>query len=247
MGNCFLPSTISVAPPVPDPVFSLIFRAKKGDHGAFTELYNLHRRKVHSLCLRMTGDVMEAEDLSQDAFIQVLLSLHSFQGKSSFSTWLHRVVVNTVMMKRRRGRPPHVTLDEPVRAGSTIAERHLLQDDLNLLGSIDRIALRRALVHLPRGRRRIFLLYEVEGYAHHEIARLLCCSVGNSKSQLHQARRQIRELLLVDTRMRTRSRSGPPSPVPSKADTSRRFASIKQNPVIASQFELTLKLRASAA
>jgi RNA polymerase sigma-70 factor, ECF subfamily len=179
----------------------LLTRAKAGDEQAFAELFQVHKRRVYSLCLRMTGDVVEAEDLMQDAFIQVFRRLETFRGDASFSTWLYRVVVNTVLMKLRRRHLREVSLDEPVRLESSLVPREIGHNDMELTGTIDRIALERAIQELPRGCRTIFLLHEVEGYEHHEIARLLRCSVGNSKSQLHKARLKMRELLFPKKRI----------------------------------------------
>jgi RNA polymerase sigma-70 factor (ECF subfamily) len=183
--------------PAPLPDVNLVTRAKEGDQEAFATLFNLHKRRVYSLCLRMTGDVVEAEDLTQDAFIQVFRKLETFRGDATFSTWLYRVVVNTVLMKLRRKQPKQVSLDEPVRVESSLVPRDVGRNDLELLGSVDRIALKRAILELPEGCRRIFLLHEVEGYEHHEIAQLLRCSVGNSKSQLHKARVKMRDILFA--------------------------------------------------
>ena len=174
---------------------NLVSRAKDGDRDAFATLFDLHKRKVYSLCLRMTGDVVYAEDLTQDVFIQVFRKVATFRGDSSFSTWLYRVAVNTVLMELRKKHPRQVSLDEPVQTDSSSVQRDLGRSDLDLEGSVDRIALDRAIQELPEGCRRIFLLHEVHGYEHHEIAKLLRCSVGNSKSQLHKARLKMQELL----------------------------------------------------
>ena len=201
---CVLASTPQVAcssqvletsKPGAESTLDFVLRAKQGDQEAFAALFDLHKKRVYSLCLRMTGNVVEAEDLAQDAFIQVFRKLETFRGDATFSTWLYRVVVNTVLMKLRRRRLKEVSLDEPVRLESSCVPRDVGRDDGALLGTVDRIALNRAIQDLPRGCRTIFLLHEVEGYEHHEIARMLHCSVGNSKSQLHKARLKMRELL----------------------------------------------------
>jgi RNA polymerase sigma-70 factor, ECF subfamily len=179
----------------------LVWRAKEGDEEAFAALFALHKRRVYSLCLRMTGNVVEAEDLMQDAFIQVFRKLETFRGDATFSTWLYRVVVNTVLMKLRRRHLREVSLDEPVHLESSLVPRDVGRSDLELMGTIDRIALERAIRELPKGCRTIFILHEVEGYEHHEIARLLHCSVGNSKSQLHKARLKMRELLFLNKKV----------------------------------------------
>jgi RNA polymerase sigma-70 factor, ECF subfamily len=175
---------------------NLVLRAQQGDEQAFAALFETHKKRVYSVCLLMTRDIAEAEDLTQEAFLQVFRCLRSFRGDSAFSTWLYRVAVNTVLMRlRRRKCPPTVSLDEPVLSESPSLRRDVGKADLNLSGAVDRIALHRAMQELPHGCRRIFALHEVEGFQHHEIARMLDCSVGNSKSQLHKAKMKMRDLL----------------------------------------------------
>lgn len=175
---------------------SLIERAQRGDEEAFATLYQMHKKRVYAVCLQMTKDVADAEDLTQEAFLQVFRSVNSFRGDSAFSTWLYRIAVNTVLMKlRRRKSPPPLSLDEPVSADSPTLKREVGKADPSLSGAVDRIALRRAVEDLPAGCRQIFDLHEVEGYQHHEIAELLQCSIGNSKSQLHKAKLKMREVL----------------------------------------------------
>jgi RNA polymerase sigma-70 factor, ECF subfamily len=181
---------------------SLVRRAQAGDEQAFATLFQQHKSRVYSVCLLMTKDVAEAEDLTQEAFLQVFRTVGSFRGDAAFSTWLYRVAVNTVLMKlRRRKAPPTVSLDEPVSAESPSLHRDLGKNDPELIGVVDRIALRRAIEELPEGCRTIFALHEVEGYQHHEIAELLDCSIGNSKSQLHKAKLKLRDLLFPKRRI----------------------------------------------
>jgi RNA polymerase sigma-70 factor (ECF subfamily) len=143
----------------------------------------------------MTRNVSDAEDLMQDAFIQIFRGLNSFRGDSAFSTWIYRVVVNTVLMTRRKRHLREVSLDEPVSVDYTPLQREFGGDDTELMGTVDRVALTQAAKELPEGCRTIFILHEVEGYEHHEIAERLRCSIGNSKSQLHKARLKMRKLL----------------------------------------------------
>lgn len=181
---------------------SLVQRAQRGDEQAFATLYQLHKKRVYSVCLQMTKDVADAEDLTQEAFLQVFRSVNSFRGDSAFSTWLYRIAVNTVLMKlRRRKSPPVLSLDEPVSAESPSLKREVGKADPRLSGAVDRIALRRAVEELPAGCRQIFDLHEVEGYQHHEIAEILQCSVGNSKSQLHKAKLKMRDILFPKKRI----------------------------------------------
>src|SRR6202051_469539 len=175
---------------------SLIQRAQRGDEHAFGALFQMHKKRVYSVCLQMTKDVADAEDLTQEAFLQVFRSINSFRGDSAFSTWLYRIAVNTVLMKlRRRKSPPLVSLDEPVSSDTPSLKRDIGRADPSLSGAVDRIALNRAIEELPAGCRQIFDLHEVKGYQHHEIAQLLQCSIGNSKSQLHKAKMKMRDVL----------------------------------------------------
>jgi RNA polymerase sigma-70 factor, ECF subfamily len=201
-----------------NPELTLVQRAQRGDEEAFSILFQTHKKRVYSVCLLMTKDVAEAEDLTQEAFLQVFRSVGSFRGDSAFSTWLYRVAVNTVLMKlRRRKAPPAVSLDEPVSAESPSLRRDFGQADLRLSGAVDRIALRRAIEELPEGCRKIFSLHEVQGYQHHEIAELLHCSIGNSKSQLHKAKLKMRDLLFPKRKAVRRKMAGRSTPIAASA------------------------------
>lgn len=181
---------------------ALIQRAQQGDCEAFSLLYKTHWPRVYSICLRITREPSEAEDCAQDAFLQCFLKLPSFRGDSALSTWLHRLAVNVVLMKlrSRRGRPVPVTLTPTENGtGDSAPTKYLSIEDVQLEGTIDRITLTRALRRLPRGYRAVFLLHDVEGMVHSEIARKLGCTVGNSKSQLHQARLRLRRFLRRST------------------------------------------------
>lgn len=203
---------------------SLVQRAQSGDEHAFASLFQLHKKRVYSVCLLMTKDLAEAEDLTQEAFLQVFRSVGSFRGDSAFSTWLYRVAVNTVLMKiRRRKAPPVLSLDEPVSSESPSLRRDVGKADPQLSGAIDRIALRRAIGELPEGCRKIFVLHEVEGYQHNEIAQMLDCSIGNSKSQLHKAKMKMRDLLFPKRRVLRRPVADRPIPSPSANCTDRSF------------------------
>jgi len=177
----------------------LVRAALEGNEDAFATLFNAHRTKVYSLCLRMTSNTAEAEDLTQDAFLQVFRKLGTFRGDSALSTWLYRVAVNTVLMHFRKKGLRQVSLEEPANREAGAPKREHGKTDERLSTSVDRIALTRAMKELPVGYRTIFLMHEVKGYEHHEIARLLRCSVGNSKSQLHKAKARMRELLGMQT------------------------------------------------
>lgn len=176
----------------------LVARAQSGDADAFATLFHTHKPRVYSLCLRMTNNTAEAEDVTQEAFLQVFRKLSTFRGDSALSTWLHRIAVNTVLMRFRKKSFSELSLDEPStkNADAKPVRREFGTRDRRLAGSIDRIALIQAIRELPEGYRTVFLLHEVEGYEHKEIAAFLGCSTGNSKSQLHKAKMRIRELLL---------------------------------------------------
>jgi RNA polymerase sigma-70 factor (ECF subfamily) len=172
-------------------------RARDGDATVFEYLYRVHSRRVYAVCLRMVGDATEAEDLTQEAFLLLFRKIHTFRGESAFSTWLHRLVVNVVLMRLRKKSLPVVSLDatpdpndETGSPGIDIAA-----PDLSLEGSIDRINLERCIAQLPVGYRTIFVLHDIQGYEHHEIAEMLGRSEGVSKSQLHRAHMRLRELL----------------------------------------------------
>jgi RNA polymerase sigma-70 factor (ECF subfamily) len=178
-----------------DSDLELVKRAQEGNADAFASLFHAHKARIYSVCLRMTNNTAEAEDLTQDAFLQVFRKLATFRGDSALSTWLYRIAVNTVLMHFRKKSLRQISLDEPYNQDAKQVRREYGSRDDRLTGSVDRIALARAIKELPDGYRTIFLLHEVEGYEHQEIAELLDCSVGNSKSQLHKAKLRIRELL----------------------------------------------------
>jgi len=176
----------------------LIEKAKQGDAQAFQSLYDKHKRRVYSLCLRMTSNTAEAEDLTQEAFLQLYRKISTFRGESAFSTWLHRLSVNVVLMHLRKKNLPVVSLEETTQGGGgeeDTPKKDFGAEDISLAGSLDRLQLQRAVDDLPPGYRTIFVLHDVEGYEHNEIAEIVGCSIGNSKSQLHKARMKLRDLL----------------------------------------------------
>lgn len=179
------------------PEAEAIRRAQRGDGAGFERLYRLHNRRVFALCLRMAANVTAAEDLVQDAFLQLFRKIHTFRGESAFSTWLHRLVVNVVLMRLRKKSLPAVSLDELTEPDEETGGpgKDIGAPDVRLSGSIDRLNLERAVAALPLGYRTVFELHDVQGYEHNEIAEILGRSVGNSKSQLHKARMRLRELL----------------------------------------------------
>jgi RNA polymerase sigma-70 factor (ECF subfamily) len=184
-----------------------IERAKTGDGVCFEGLYGLHKRRVYSLCLRMTGNTAEAEDLTQEAFLQLYRKIATFRGESAFSTWLHRLAVNVVLMHLRKKGLPEVSLQETLEPTEEDGpKKDIGAHDQVLAGSIDRVNLERAIESLPPGYRIIFVLHDIEGYEHNEIAEMMGCSIGNSKSQLHKARMKLRDLLKITRIERAGSR-----------------------------------------
>jgi len=181
----------------------VIARAQRGDEEAFAALFETHKRRVYSLCLRMTGNTAEAEDLTQEAFLQLFRKISTFRGESAFSTWLHRLAVNVVLMHLRRKGLQQTSLDEVDTSQDEPVKRDYGSDDRRLTGSVDRIGLQKAIGDLPPGYRTVFVLHDVEGYEHNEIAEIMKCSVGNSKSQLHKARMKLRERLRQDRGMKS--------------------------------------------
>lgn len=175
------------------PDIELCRMATSGNIAAFELLYQKYHRRTYSLCLRMTNSQTEAEDLTQEVFIQLFRKIGSFRGDSAFSTWLHRLTVNQVLMHfRRRSVKNEKTSDDGEMPEQTVAG----SANPNKMQVVDRIALKNAIAELPNGYRRVFLLHDVEGYEHEEVARIMGISVGTSKSQLHKARLKLRGLLV---------------------------------------------------
>jgi RNA polymerase sigma-70 factor, ECF subfamily len=172
--------------------FVLAQAAAKGDMKAFEEIYNRHHRRVYSLCLRMMQNTAEAEDLTQEAFIQLYRKIGSFRGDSAFTTWLHRLTVNQVLMHFRKRT---VKYEKTTEEGETPVQIVRGTENQAKMPIVDKIALDKAIALLPPGYRNVFVLHDMEGYEHEEVARILGCSVGTSKSQLHKARLKMRKLL----------------------------------------------------
>jgi len=148
----------------------------------------------------MTANTAEAEDLAQEAFLQLYRKIATFRGESAFSTWLHRLSVNVVLMHLRKKSLPVVSLEETTQGGGEddTPKKDFGTEDVALTGSIDRLQLQKAVDSLPPGYRTIFVLHDIEGYEHNEIAKIAGCSIGNSKSQLHKARMKLRDLLKME-------------------------------------------------
>jgi RNA polymerase sigma-70 factor (ECF subfamily) len=172
--------------------FSLAKAAAKGDMLAFEELYQRHHRRVYSICLRMLQNASEAEDLTQDVFIQLYRKIGSFRGDSAFTTWLHRLTVNQVLMHFRKR---VVKFEKTTEEGETPVQIVNGTENHRKMPIVDKIALENAIEQLPDGYKNVFVLHDIEGYEHEEVAKILGCSVGTSKSQLHKARLKLRRLL----------------------------------------------------
>jgi RNA polymerase sigma-70 factor (ECF subfamily) len=143
----------------------------------------------------MVSNPAQAEDLAQEAFLQLFRKVGTFRGESAFSTWLHRMTVNVVLMNLRKKGLPVVSLEETIETDEESPKKELGGPDLKLAGSLDRLQLQRAIEKLPPGYKTIFVLHDVEGFEHNEIATMVGCSIGNSKSQLHKARLKLRDYL----------------------------------------------------
>lgn len=172
--------------------FDLTQAAAAGNMTAFEEVYQRHHRRVYSICLRMLQNATEAEDLTQDVFIQLYRKIGSFRGDSAFTTWLHRLTVNQVLMHFRKR---NVKFEKTTEEGETPVQIVGGTENPRKMPVVDKIAIENAIAQLPDGYRNVFVLHDVEGYEHEEVARILGCSVGTSKSQLHKARLKLRKLL----------------------------------------------------
>lgn len=167
--------------------------AAAGDMEAFERIYRQHHGRVFALCVRMTRNATQAEDLTQDVFIQLFRKLSTFRGEASFTTWLHRLTVNQVLMHFRR---PALRIERKM-GDEILASRQASRgtDNPRRMAVVDRISLREVIRQLPKGYRTVFILHDIEGYEHEEIGRMLGCAIGTSKSQLHKAREKLRSLL----------------------------------------------------
>lgn len=172
--------------------FELTQAAAGGNMMAFEEIYQRHHRRVYSICLRMLQNATEAEDLTQDVFIQLYRKIGSFRGDSAFTTWLHRLTVNQVLMHFRKR---NVKFEKTTEEGDTPVQIVGGTENPRKMPVVDKIAIENAISQLPDGYRNVFVLHDVEGYEHEEVAKILGCSVGTSKSQLHKARLKLRKLL----------------------------------------------------
>lgn len=182
----YSPQMVSLERPALTDEADWIARAKRSDAGAFERLYRMHIDKVYGLCLRMTGNVSEAEDCAQEAFIQAWTKLDKFRGDSAFSTWLHRIAVNAVLGRIRKSKREQDRIKIAFEQSSSpvsVADNGELRD---LSEAVDR---------LPQGARHVFVLHAVYGYSHEETGAMLDIASGTSKAQLHRARRLLAQQL----------------------------------------------------
>ena len=164
-----------------------VLSAASGDRRAFEQLYRTHVDHVFSICVRMLGDRILAEEVTQDVFVRVWEKLPGFRGDSAFSTWLHRVAVNVALTRRKAvGIQRDRTVDDEAAIDST-PSRHVSVGD--------RLDLEAAIARLPTGARQVFVLHDVEGFTHEEIGEQLGITSGGSKAQLHRARLLLRAAL----------------------------------------------------
>lgn len=177
---------VAAAQPDQSEEAGIIARAQRADTRAFEALYRMHVDKVYGLCLRMTGNVSEAEDCAQEAFIQAWNKIDKFRGDSAFSTWLHRIAVNAVLGRMRRSKREQDRIQTAAEVAPAPASMHDSGELRDLSDAVDR---------LPEGARHVFVLSAVYGYSHDEASRMLGIAVGTSKAQLHRARRLLAQQL----------------------------------------------------
>jgi RNA polymerase sigma-70 factor, ECF subfamily len=172
--------------------------ARRGDSTGFERLYRLHSKRVYSLCLRMLANATEAEDMTQEVFLQVFRKIHTFRADALLSTWLHRVTYNAILMHFRR-RAPLETYPQKLDAecgASAWGDQEVRHGFVTAKGILDRLHLERAMAKLPGPWKIVFVLHDVQGFKHEEIARLMHFSNNTSKAYLRRARLRLRQLLL---------------------------------------------------
>lgn len=167
---------------------------RQGNNEAFAVIYRSYSKLVHRICLCMLRDPAEAEDAAQDVFVLLFLKINTFRGESAFSSWLYRLTTNVVLMRFRRNKRFWM-LPRKGRQDTIDPYREMDVPDPQAASLFSRIDLQAAIDVLPKGYKAAFILHDVQGYRHNEIAAFLGCSEGNSKSQLHKARKRLRTLL----------------------------------------------------
>ena len=174
-------------------------RARNGDASGFERLYRLHSGRVRSMCLKMVANSAEADDLTQETFLRAFRKIGTFRGESRFGTWLYRLSFNVVLGELRKKKPRREStgglLSSDSEAEAEALEQETAGPDPSLAGLLDRVNLDRAMQQLSAGQKAAFLLHDVHGYKHTEIAEIMDWSIGTSKGQLHRARMRLRALL----------------------------------------------------
>ena len=188
----------------------LVLSVLAGNTAAFDTLYQRHSRRIYLVCLRMVDDPTIAEDLTQEAFILAYRRLGTFRQEARFSTWLHTIAVNTVLMyfRKKRSGFREQSLENTLYAneeGSKSDSEIYGRPDDSLRMVVDRVTLQRAIANLPEGYRMMVILHDIQGYQHEEIAQMLGCTTGNTKSQLHKARLKLRDAMLEHVQQRRKS------------------------------------------
>jgi RNA polymerase sigma-70 factor, ECF subfamily len=164
-------------------------QAKSGDPEGHEKLYRLNKRRIYSLCLRYAENASDAEDLTQEVFLQMYRKIGGFRGEAKFASWLHRVAVNVAMMHLRKRRLQEVSLESSMTAAAEAIRPNIT------VFPLERLALLRALASLPKGRRSVVVLHDIEGHTHVEVGRILGLNVSTSKSKLREAHRNLRDML----------------------------------------------------
>jgi RNA polymerase sigma-70 factor (ECF subfamily) len=182
----YSPQMVSLERPALTDEADWIAKAQRSDARAFERLYRMHVDRVYGLCLRMTGNVSEAEDSTQEAFIQAWNKLDLFRGDSAFSTWLHRIAVNAVLGRIRKSKREQDRIQVAFEQSSAPLTAADTGDMRDLSEAVDR---------LPEGARHVFVLHAVYGYSHEETGEMLDIAAGTSKAQLHRARRLLAQQL----------------------------------------------------
>ncbi|MFZ5647418.1 MAG: sigma-70 family RNA polymerase sigma factor [Bacillota bacterium] len=183
----------------------LIRRSQKGDTATFERLVSMYQSRVFGLCMKLTGNRDDAEDLAQEVFIKAFHALKGFRLEADFGTWLHRIAVNMWLnIKKKNSRTTYVSLDEPISTSSGEVSREIADEDTssNPLASLEEVEfrgqVRQALDRLSQEHRAVLVLRDMEGYSYEEIAKITQCSLGTVKSRINRARQAMRELISGD-------------------------------------------------
>ncbi len=185
---------LTLTPLLPEKSAPAKARSTHGDVESFEALYRAHAPRVYALCLRLTADESKARELTQDVFVQAWKALPEFRGDANITTWLHRIAVNAMLMEQRseRRRLARVALVEDTTDDAELVE---LEGSVNPPDVASAIDLERAIAALPPGVRRAFVLHDVEGYSHEEIAQMTGLAAGTLRAQLHRARQLLMRML----------------------------------------------------